>query len=159
MTHSELVAAATKWLAVRHPLIITEMATTGEEPDALGFRSRSTTLVECKTSRSDFLADSKKLERRRPAMGKGNYRLYLCERCVILPEELPSAWGLLWVVGARMYVKKKPVWQTSNMRAEMQMLVSLARRLGYSQPEGVSIKFYTHRTRNRAGVSVDIQEG
>jgi len=70
--HAQLVALAARWLKRDHPLVITEM-TAWESPDALGWKSsESTTLVECKASRADFLADAKKFFREHPEYGMGD---------------------------------------------------------------------------------------
>lgn len=60
MTHSTLVSRAKKWLQQKHSIVVTEMGTSGEEPDAIGFRMGFSTLIECKTSRSDYYADRRK---------------------------------------------------------------------------------------------------
>jgi len=64
ITHDELVSIAVKWLysqgcgfAVGERVCV---ASTGEIPDAIGFRSNCSILIECKTSRADFKADRKK---------------------------------------------------------------------------------------------------
>lgn len=68
---------------------------TGEQPDALGFRSGVSVLIECKTSRPDFLADKKKKFRVDPAMGMGDWRFFLTPKGLISVSELPEGWGLL----------------------------------------------------------------
>lgn len=50
----------------------------GEHPDALGFRNGASCLIEVKCSRSDFLADRKKVFRAEPEKGMGDWRFYLC---------------------------------------------------------------------------------
>ncbi len=70
----------------------------GEHPDALGFRNGASCLIEVKCSRSDFLADRKKVFRAEPEKGMGDWRFYLCEPGVITVDDLPAGWGLLYVI-------------------------------------------------------------
>lgn len=78
----------------------------GESPDAIGFRIAEErhmggcTIIECKTSMSDFLADMKKPHRLNPEIGMGRFRYYMCPEGLIPEERLPAGWGLLYV-GAR----------------------------------------------------------
>ena len=66
VTHNDLVESAARWLRKEHSIVITEMSgsgswNSGEIPDAIGWNDGSTTtLIECKASRSDFLSDRKK---------------------------------------------------------------------------------------------------
>lgn len=69
----------------------------GEQPDAMGFRSGTSCLIECKVSRSDFLADKKKRFRKDPAMGMGDWRFMMAPKGLIKVTELPKGWGLLEV--------------------------------------------------------------
>lgn len=115
MTHNELVNRAVKWLysygcgfAVGEKVCYT---TSGEIPDAIGFKGNQSILIECKTSRKDFLADKKKHFRQFPDNGMGNMRLYLCEEGVIKPEDLPNKWGLLYIKGTRI---KKIIFPKGN---------------------------------------------
>lgn len=93
MTHAELVEIARNWL--KNPkngsrrgdavteragccVVVSEIASQdNESPDAFGWHGLSTTLIECKTSRSDFLRDAKKFPRQHLSMGIGDYRWYL----------------------------------------------------------------------------------
>ena len=101
MSHEDLVKIAEKWLlgTRRCSFVFTELKTlaTSEIPDAIGFRDGQSVLVECKVSRADFLADSRKIFRRRPSQGVGTYRFYLCPAGIITPQDLPARWGLIWV--------------------------------------------------------------
>ena len=115
-THSELVDRAVKWLysygcgfAVGEKVCCT---ISGEIPDAIGFKGNQSILIECKTSRADFLADFKKDFKKIPDRGMGNMRLYICEEGVIKPEEVPYKWGLLYIKGKRI---KKIVFPKGNM--------------------------------------------
>jgi|SRR5699024_3115640 len=101
MTHSELVERAVKWLKAFGCGVVLDdrfkaITSTGEQPDALGLRSYSSILIECKATRSDFLADKKKKFRQDPALGVGDWRFYFCPPGLIQPNELPEGWGLLY---------------------------------------------------------------
>ena len=65
----------------------------GEQPDCIGFRSGVSCLIECKTSRADFLADRKKRFRIDPKKGMGDWRFMLTPKGLIKVEELPAGWG------------------------------------------------------------------
>lgn len=75
----------------------------GEQPDAIGFRSGVSCLIECKTSRADFLADRKKRFRRDPTIGMGDWRFMMVPKGMIRVDELPEGWGLLEVSKGRVY--------------------------------------------------------
>lgn len=97
-THSELVDIAARWLKGRCGVVIPELSTiAGEIPDVFGFRSDSTWLIECKCSRSDFLADKNKTFRKSPFLGMGDFRFYCAPKGLIKIEELPELWGLIEV--------------------------------------------------------------
>jgi len=99
MTHSELVERAARWLmnSRRCGIVVTEMCAprVKDIPDALGWVSPTGLIVvECKTSISDYYADSRKeINRQRPF---GIERWYLCEKEVLEPERIRDGWGLLW---------------------------------------------------------------
>ena len=144
MTHAELVEIAYRWLigTRKCSFAFTELAciATSEIPDAIGFRSDGSILVECKTSRSDFLADKKKFHRIHGWKGVGTHRFFLCPEGVIKPEDLPKGWGLIWVnakgkarqvVGPRgnAWNEQKEFWHERNLQAEHGMMMSALRRL------------------------------
>ncbi|MEE5068629.1 adenylosuccinate synthase [Pseudomonas alliivorans] len=108
MTHNDLCLVAVRWLQRNNGaggpgchVAVSECRSgwTGEVPDAIGFRAAGhndgSTVVECKTSRSDFLADKKKAHRQ--VGGLGNWRYFMAPAGMIDPAELPSGWGLLEV--------------------------------------------------------------
>lgn len=68
-----------------------------ERVDAILFSTGSSYMIETKISRADFFADSSKDFRINPEKGVGRYRYYACPEGLILPEELPSKWGLIYV--------------------------------------------------------------
>lgn len=82
----------------------TEIGLNREQPDAFGIDTNGTTqLVECKTSRSDFLADAhkwhRKLDREGMRAGLGDYRWYFAPRGVIKPSDDLFGWGHVEVAG------------------------------------------------------------
>jgi hypothetical protein len=98
MTHPQLVPKAVAWLrSYRCGVVLSEQAcASGEMPDAIGWKRAShSVLVECKISRSDFLADRGKPFRQKPEIGVGCERFYLAPAGIIRPNELPAGWGLL----------------------------------------------------------------
>jgi hypothetical protein len=97
--HAQLVSKATDWLRKRYGcgVVLSEQyCATGEVPDVIGWKGKCRSVViECKVSRSDFLADAKKPFRTKPEDGLGSERFYLASPGVIRPDELPKHWGLL----------------------------------------------------------------
>lgn len=97
VTHADLVALAVRWLKTtrRCSVVLAEPpAMRGESPDAIGWRSGFSTLVECKVSRSDFKADQKK-PHRLAGMRMARRCYYLTPPGLLRPDELPAEWGLL----------------------------------------------------------------
>jgi hypothetical protein len=98
MTHAQLVQKAVEWLRrYRCGVVLSEQACiSGEMPDAIGWKKAChSVVVECKVSRSDFLADRGKPSRQRPDTGLGCERFYLIPAGLARAEELPAGWGLL----------------------------------------------------------------
>ena len=98
MTHAQLVEKAVHWLRrYRCGVVLSEQAcVSGEMPDAIGWkRACHSVLVECKVTRSDFLADRAKAFRLKPDHGVGCERFYLAPAGLVRREELPAGWGLL----------------------------------------------------------------
>lgn len=143
LTHGELVKIAKRWLekAKGCGVAVPELVSiTTEIPDAIGFRSDYSILVECKISRADYLADMKKEFRAFPELGMGDYRFYMCPTGLIKPEELPKKWGLVYVnengkarqiVGGNGNMHHK--WEEwrfeKNSNAEYRLMYSLLRRV------------------------------
>lgn len=165
-THNELVDKARKWLSSRSPVTITELATNaGEEPDVIAFcvnlkQNKSyigygSVLIECKASRSDYLADKKKMYRRKPENGMGDYRYYMAPLGLIKADELPEKWGLLEIQeNGRIKMIKIPERQESNKTHEITVLISTLRRLNIDDGTHISIKKYTYETKNRASLTI-----
>lgn len=159
MTHSELVTVASKWMTSKFPLVITEMVSdAGEIPDVIGFNPQSSTLIECKASRSDFLADAHKIYRRLPEIALGDYRYYCAIKGLIAVEELPPGWGLLEYHEGRLRTKIKAEYQKRNNHKEMALLISCIRRIGSYPIKGIGVRYYTIENKNKASVGIERDE-
>lgn len=135
MTHAELVARGLKWLENRCTIAFAELSTAAMEiPDGWGYGGNGSVLIECKATRSDFLADAKKFYRRQPKAGMGNLRYYLCPQGLIQPEELPEAWGLLYCLPKQIKVVVKARLQHANLQHERIFLASVVRRCAIRWP-------------------------
>ncbi len=154
--HQHLVESAAKWLQRDCAVVITELATNGETPDAIGWRGTCSTLVECKVSRADFVADKAKCFRQAQSHGIGMRRYFLSVPGIIKVEELPDKWGLLEVAanGGIKVLRESDNFEPTNQRHEIGILISSLRRIGKAAPIGVSIKYYTFETKNRATLGV-----
>ena len=146
-SHADLVLRAEKWLKRFGCKIVFRefVAYTpyGEIPDAIGWKSGFSILIECKASRADFLSDKKKKFRQNPERGMGHVRLYMCEPSVINKDDLPDGWGLLWVRGKTVERIVAPKGNTffgiedygmkffndRSLKGEVNMLLSALRRL------------------------------
>lgn len=112
-------------------MVLYEFATAADEnPDVIGWGSGAgSVLIECKSSRSDFLGDAKKTVRKDPRTGMGHRRYYLCPPDVIQVKDLPAKWGLLWVAKGDVIVKRQARgYPERNLSAEVQFLSSMLRR-------------------------------
>jgi hypothetical protein len=135
-THSELVARVLRWLKVtkKFPVVLGEIGTDGYEcPDVIGWTSwpGESWVIECKISRSDFLADRKKPFRLHPEKAFGSFRVFATPPGLIKVDELPPKFGLIEVRQKSVKVLRKPqrhempVWV--HMR-EKRLLMSAVRR-------------------------------
>ena len=114
-----------------------ELVCYGTELTDVWATNRSTsTIIEVKTSHSDFLNDKKKYARTEQACAcrqqVGNYRYYLCPEGIIRPDELPEGWGLLYWNGKKVekIVPAPKCWETDH-KYDMFVLCSiLARECG-----------------------------
>lgn len=140
LLHAELCARAVRWLrkSAGCGVALSEMVSVaGEIPDAIGWRSGFSVLIEAKTSRADFFADRKKIWRRDPEAGMGDWRFFITPAGLLLPAEIPDGWGLLEVDGKCVLrthrVPKGNCWPAppniGNKRAETILLCSAMRRL------------------------------
>ena len=144
--HQALVDLGERWLKRQgFAVVATELKALGcrEQADVVGFRATCSAVIEAKASRSDFLADLKKPERREPALGIGVYRFFLSPPGVIALDDLPERWGLLHAVDSSVVEVHRPLgniwppfgseswreWQhPSNLASERAVLFSIARR-------------------------------
>jgi hypothetical protein len=164
MTHDELVEIGMKWLSTRCPVVITELSSdAGECPDVIGYHGRvhdigyGTHLIECKTSISDFKADAKKIYRRRPEIGMGDYRYYMTSKGLLNIHSIPDGWGLLEVCDkGKVHIEVYPKRQESDKQREISLLISTIRRLKLEDGDHISlrVKSYTIESKNRASISV-----
>lgn len=142
--HKELVWCAARLLSRwRCSPVLTELVTcnqTGEVPDAIGWTSWCSILMECKVSRRDFLKDKQKVFRcQMPDQGMGNWRFYfVTSNVAVSPEDMLPGWGayritkaglIEHVCGVKFSSNAIPPFQSVNTRAELQMLRSKCRRL------------------------------
>lgn len=136
--HNELVKIADNFLRntkngnMRSQITFMEFVTLNngcEIPDCIGFNSTNSTLIECKTSRSDFLADRKKISRMKPFCGMGNFRYYLAPSGIIKILELPENWGLLETDGKKVFIIKNAERFDNTRENDFYILYSALRRL------------------------------
>lgn len=127
ITHDLCVNLSAGWLAnrkssmdeLRCKVILKEMvghatfaSLNAELPDVLGiWDSKHTVNIECKISRSDFLADKNK-HHNHPT---GNYKLFACPYGMIKEDEVPKDWGLLYVNMRGGKLIKTPLYQKSEV--------------------------------------------
>lgn len=131
MQHSTLVGIGVGWLSRKCSVVLSEFAASGAEtPDVIGWEANAGSIViECKASRSDFLADARKPARRDPGAGMGHRRYYLSPPEVIQMKDLPARWGLLWAAGGHVLVKREARGHPErNLLAEVRFLSSMLRR-------------------------------
>ena len=98
MTHERLVLRAGEYLRGRtHRCTVVALERHSRArciPDALGWNLQGfSVLIECKTSRADFLADQQKKHRQQFCVGRKRY--YLTPPELVSKDELPDGWGLL----------------------------------------------------------------
>lgn len=142
MTHDELCLKAESFLKSNGFGVVFHdkfkaFTKNGEQPDCIGFRSGVSCLIECKTSRADFLADRKKRFRVDPLLGMGDWRFMLAPKGLIKVEELPLGWGLLETDGKRVYKTSgfppNTMWRESPYKgckeSELSMMYSALRRM------------------------------
>ena len=137
MKHAHLVARAEHWLRSRYGcgIVLSEQyCATGEVPDVIGWKaSGQSVLVECKVTRSDFLADAHKPFRLTPEEGLGSKRLYMAPAAILSPGELPKHWGLLECKGREVALIVKPgkadLRTPIGLMKEMNLLLASLRRV------------------------------
>ncbi len=135
--HAKLIERAVEWLrhSYRCGIVLSEQyCAGGEVPDVIGWKgSCQSVLVECKASRSDFLADANKPFRLKPEEGLGSRRFYMAAAGLIAPHELPKHWGLLECRGRQVEMSVRPGKQELRgpigLMKEMNLLLASLRRV------------------------------
>ena len=132
MTHEDLRKSAVKWLTNTKgcSVVLSEMTSYAAEiPDAIGFQSHQSILVECKVSRADFFQNSDK-PHVRTGNGVGQYRYFLTLPNMVTSLEVLDPYGLLVVLDGRIAIKKPALFcQDANLLNERTMLISALRRV------------------------------
>jgi hypothetical protein len=123
---------------------MTEMTTAAwETPDAIGFHSGITTLIECKASMTDFKKDSQKYFRKNPEMGMGTYRYFMVPKNLLNGTKTPQGWGLIEVSeNKKTRVAKASDFFEANHQSEKDMLLSLLCRLKVNPGRHVKVRVY-----------------
>lgn len=140
-THKQLEEVGAKWLArcgywwsCKRIAIEPASASPGSErPDVIGFSSflkGSTHVIECKTTRGDFLRDFRKKWRTEGEKPMGSYRWWLCEWGVITFADVNgSADGLLWVTATgHVHIARYPFRRSKeerNVSGELSVLYTM----------------------------------
>ena len=135
-THEQLEHAGARWLArvgfwwTCKRIAIEPSSPCLERPDVIGFAYGNTHVIECKTSRADFLRDFRKKWRTEGEKPMGSYRWWLCEEGLITWDDLAgSDDGLLWITaGGDIKVIRYPVQRADeerNMVGEFYILYTL----------------------------------
>ena len=149
-THCDLVARAGRWLkSLGCSAVLKEMTAytyNGETPDAIGWKSNQSILVEVKVSRADFLRDKKKRFRQH-IKGMGSWRFYLVPKGLLNPDECPEGWGIYEAHGRQVrhfagvdYRNAVSPPFLPCLRSERAMLVSAVRRLSNTELSGEAAK-------------------
>lgn len=150
ITHTQCVEFAARYLRKRCPVVLPEFFSWNAElPDVIGFKNHLSTLIECKISRSDFLADRHKHFRMFPEKGMGDRRYYCCPKGLIQKEELPYGWGLLYIYpnGSVREIKESYCKDSErglfkkNKEAEFHLLYYYARRANYAGVHGAILEY------------------
>ena len=162
MTHSCLVDAAVRWLRSKYRcgIVLSEQScASGEIPDAIGWKGKNhSVIVECKISRSDFLADADKVWRVHSESALGCERFYLAPAQMVSCDELPSGWGLLEMRGREIHMvrkSKKNLRGAEGLANEMNLLLASLRRVEVRiEPQTITdfLKWKNRMTRYNGGV-------
>lgn len=128
--HATLVQLGVRWLSRQSSVVLYEAAAVKREiPDVIGWSGASSTLIECKVSRADFLRDASKKARTKAKLGMAQRRYYLCPAGVLQIDDLPAKWGLLWAEKNKVTVQREARgFSQRNHIAEIQFLSAMLRR-------------------------------
>ena len=137
MTHAELVQRGVNWFknnrisTMRYPIVLPEFGCYASSiPDVIGLNHTATAVIECKVSRSDYLADKRKCHRNYKVQ-LGNYRYYLVPVGLITVDEVNSGWGLLYCHAHKITVENESEFHENaqTREQEYQVMYSIIRRL------------------------------
>lgn len=133
LTHKAAVRRIANWLKNSRQchIVITELSTACHEtPDAIAFYGGGgSILVECKISRSDFLADRTKSFRQNAEAGMGDFRYFATPPGIIKPDDELGEWGLLEIHPHHVKEVRESKQQPCAKRSEIKLLMSAMRRL------------------------------
>jgi hypothetical protein len=122
-----------------------------EIPDAIGFHSDSTVVIEAKVSEADFAADQLKVSRKKPGIGMGSFRYYVVPEHLIESYQVREPWGLLYVndAGEAYPVKEPSHCLTRDWKSELAIAV-----LAWGELEGDEHRKADtlRKDRNKAGL-------
>lgn len=159
LSHDKLVDIARRFLFRKCAVVLTEVASLGEQPDAIGWQGGISVLVECKVSLSDFYSDSSKPFRRHPYAGMGNYRYYLTPKGLLENRKIPEGWGVLETAGRTVSKRKEAKhFNEVNKVAELALMSSAIRRIGQTTPSGVSVRAYYTHTGEKATATIELED-
>jgi len=136
VTHAQLIKLGEQWLRKHRCRIVLSEQTvdSGEVPDIIGWRTDChSVVIECKTSRSDFFADRKKISRDNPDLAMGCERFYLVPKGLLTRSDLPPGWGLLECHKRAVELSIQPTIRKFRKEpgfvAEMKLLLASLRRV------------------------------
>lgn len=135
-THRQLEEVGAKWLSKSgywwscKRIAIEPTSPGSEHPDVIGFAYGVTHVIECKTTRDDFLRDFRKKWRKEGEKPMGSYRWWLCKEGLITRDDLEGCGdGLLWrTADGDIQVIKDPsrrAEEERNMIGELCILYSM----------------------------------
>lgn len=139
-THEQLEHAGSRWLArvgfwwTCKYVAIEPGTPCKEHPDIIGFEYGVSHVIECKTTRADFLRDFHKPWRASGDKPMGARRWWLCEEGLITRDDLAECGdGLLWIASdGDIQVIKDPSWRSEedrNMVGEFCILYSMLNKV------------------------------
>ena len=156
MTHAQLVSKAVEWLR-RYGcgIVLSEQAcVSGEVPDAIGWKGACrSVVVECKLSRSDFLADRAKPFRQNSELGLGCERWYLTPAGLLSAEDLPRCWGLLESRAGKLQVAVKASRQNQRTPAGLIRQEELPAGWGLLELRGGKVEMLRRSARNHRSIT------
>lgn len=141
LDHDQLTRRASRWLegSQRCAVVLVEPIawSSREVPDAIGFMPNGhSVVVECKTSRIDFLGDKLKTHRRLGrderfphCQSMGRERWYLIEdRSIIRDGDELFGWGVLHLRGSRVFKAVEPTLDPRPISPDLPAIVAVLRR-------------------------------